>query len=123
MPPVLQALVGALAGEFDHAALSRERTMAVTPSFRWPLQAVVHALAGGDAQRQRDRERRFALGLRRTRSGAPGFALAHGDDAGPVFPALAVEQIQRVARLQAQHRHRMVSGGFGQRDFRAGREG
>jgi len=40
-----------------------------------------------------------------------------------VFPALAVEQVEHVAHLQAQYRHRMAGGGLGQRDFRAGREG
>ena len=120
--PVGQLLVGALALEFQHAALGQQRRDAGSAQLGGFFHQPVHALVRGDAGQQVHGAWRLALDGMVPRRLHAHAAAAHVGDGGIPFAAGAVaKQRDAVARLQAQHLH-MARGAGGQFDLGASRQ-
>ena len=96
-----------------------QRLQAGCAQFGGFLDQPVHAFVGRHAQRQLHGAAGFAFITSVRAQGHFDIAAAHAGDGGLPFTALAVEQRDFVARLQAQHLH-VACGAFGQAEHRAG---
>ena len=120
--PVLLFFLGSLTGQAQHAAAGVQRLQAGCAHFSGFFDQPVHAFVGRHAQRQLHSTAGFAfVGAVRVQRHID-IAAAHAGDGGVPFAALAVEQRDLVARLQAQHLH-MARRAFGQAERRTGGHG
>ena len=109
--PVLALFVGALAFEFEHAALGQQRCEAGSAQLGGLFYQPVHAFVGGDTGQQVHGAVQLALQRGVLQHAHVDVAAPHLQNLRLPLPACASEQFNDRARLQAQHLHVARSAG------------
>ena len=101
--PLLAFFLQPIGGQLDAAALGEEGRDAGDAELHGFLDGEVHLVAAADHLTQVDGERGLHRAGLATVDGHLNGLLAHTGDGGGVLVAVAVEQLELLARLHAQH--------------------